>query len=170
MSAVLASPPSGVPVGCTASAASETSADEGDDFPEEEEDAALAAGFVVERTPVLELNRDWSFEEGSEFEDVPYSDLANPAEAFRVSLWVFCTGGTGFRSPLTSRDDPPCAGYLFYADPEDRWTFWVGDGENWVGTRGPQLVKGRWTLLEGAVDSASRLVALYVDGNLVDRR
>lgn len=67
----------------------------------------------------------WAFD-GATFKDFPDIVGQNPESTFSVELHAKCGGGSGFRSPLTSRDRPPASGYMFYAGPDNRWSFWVG--------------------------------------------
>ena len=47
---------------------------------------------------------------------VPYSPGLNPEEAFTVIAWSnVAVGSSGWRSPITSRDDGPQRGYIIYA-------------------------------------------------------
>jgi len=120
-------------------------------------------------TEILRLDGHRSFD-GGNFEDVPYSDRANPEASFSIRLSARCLGGKGYRSPMTSRDDKPSSGYLFYVDPDDRWAFWVGDGTHWAGILGPPVVQGAWTRLRGVHDVEAQVICFYVDGVMVGRR
>lgn len=113
----------------------------------------------------------WSFD-GTTFEDMPYSIDANPEGSFSVQLHVKSIGGQGFRSPLTSRDDKPCAGYMFYVDADEHWCFWVGDDSSqyWAGITGPQVNMHVWTSLRGVVDLQRGEVKFYVDNVLAGAR
>merc|ERR1712039_44337 len=77
-----------------------------------------------------------------------------------------CTGGEGYRSPLTSRDDHPLSGYVFYVNPDDRWEFWVGDGSYWTGVLGPPAEIGVWSTLRGTFDAIAMAVHFHVNGAL----
>jgi len=96
--------------------------------------------------------------------EVPYSADLNP-EAFTVSLWVNADpSGSGHRSPITSRDDSPQSGYIFYANPNNIWEFWIGTGSRWNIVSGPAVALGEWTHLAASyVNEQSRL---YVNGFL----
>ena len=73
----------------------------------------------------------------------------------------------------------PRSGYVFYADGEDQWEFWVGDGDYWCGVQGTGLrssrsfertrpvfgvsgppVEQKWTELVGLYDAELRSAAL----------
>jgi len=107
---------------------------------------------------------------GDGCKDIDHSSASNPTEPFSVEFHTVCRGGEGYRSPLTSRDEQQFSGYMFYADPADRWVFWVGDGSYWVGITGPPVVMGCWIHLRGVVDTVGQRVELYVDGTLVGSR
>lgn len=123
---------------------------------------------VSKQSLVLSLKGPWTFD-GSGFEDVAYSAEANPS-SFAVTLSVRCDGGSGFRSPLTSRSYKPSTGYIFYVDNDDRWAFWIGDGVYWTGLRGPPMVLGDWTELRGSYDANTGEVSLSVNGECVGTR
>jgi len=123
---------------------------------------------LTQTPPLLSLKGPYSFD-GQTFQDEPYCAEANP-ESFIVSLSVRCTGGKGFRSPLTCRDEKPSSGYLFYADNDDRWAFWIGDGVYWTGVRGPKVSLDKWTLLQGAFNASTKEASFHVDGLCVGTR
>jgi len=59
--------------------------------------------------------------------DVPYSEQLNPDGEFSASVWASVdAGGSGHRSPITSRDDYPQRGYIIYCEPGNTWQFWTG--------------------------------------------
>ncbi|MFO1499238.1 MAG: LamG-like jellyroll fold domain-containing protein [Verrucomicrobiota bacterium] len=103
---------------------------------------------------------------GSQKIDVPYNPALNTSE-FTVELWAKVTGGTGYRSPLTSRADGIQRGYIFYAAPDNTWQFWTGKGDSsgWDTLGGPSVLNGAWTHLVGVYDGTNKL--FYVNGNLV---
>ena len=98
--------------------------------------------------------------------DVPFSAQLNPP-FFTVELWARLDGGGGHRSPLTSRDDRPQRGYMFYAAPNNRWEFWNGRGNGWHGLGGPGAAFGEWYHLVGTYDAATQTKKFYVNGSLV---
>jgi hypothetical protein len=94
--------------------------------------------------------------------DVPYSADLNPA-AFTVSLWANpSTGGTSYRSPLTSRDDAPQRGYIIYVEPGNTWQFWTGTGSGWNNTAGPAAQLDEWTHV--AASFVNNQKVLYING------
>ena len=98
--------------------------------------------------------------------DVPFSPALNTQE-FTAEVWARATGGSGHRSPLTSRAGGPERGYIFYADPADTWQFWTGLGEEtgWDTIVGPAVQNGAWVHLVGVYDGAFK--SFYVNGVLV---
>ncbi|RIK74934.1 MAG: hypothetical protein DCC68_22190 [Planctomycetota bacterium] len=112
---------------------------------------------------------------GSGVINVPHSPDINPT-SFTVALWARVTGGTGFRSAITSRYDGlvfgggNLDGYILYAGSDNRWQFWTGDGESAVDTwdtlTGPNVVVNEWTHLAISFDVATNTKQLYVNGAL----
>lgn len=97
--------------------------------------------------------------------DVPYVPGINP-DSFSFEAWARADGGTGFRSPLTSRGDSPQEGFLFYATPGNTWQMWTGTGQQvgWTVLAGPAVESGKWTHLVGTYDNATKTQRFYVDG------
>lgn len=99
--------------------------------------------------------------------DVPHHPALNPTNVFTVELWARVTGGTGHRSPLTSRDEPPPSGYIFYATPDNNWEFWTGTGNTgapWHTSPGSPVIDNQWSHLVGVFDNGVK--RFYVDGVL----
>jgi len=97
--------------------------------------------------------------------DAAYSADLNP-EAFTASFWAYPdAAGTGHRSPLTSRDDSPQRGYIFYIEPGNAWQFWTGSGTGWNATTGPAAKLGEWTHVTATFGNEQR--KLYINGRLV---
>ncbi len=117
-------------------------------------DADTAAGFQTEFQTKI---------------DVAWSDVINP-QVFTVECWARVTGGTGHRSPLTSRADGPQRGYIFYAEPGNTWQFWTGTGESvgWTVLQGPPVQPNLYAHLVGVFDGSSHF--FYVNGVLVAQR
>lgn len=104
--------------------------------------------------------------------DLPYAEAQNPAGSFSVDFWVQPCSGSGYRSPLTSRDFPPPRGYAFFLTPRGRWAFWVGIpgcGE-WTKVEGSNVQENEWQRLTGTYCSNSQTVRLLVDGIEVGSR
>ncbi len=96
--------------------------------------------------------------------DVPYSAALNP-EVFTVSVWANPDpSGSGHRSPITSRDDGPTAGYIIYIEPGNNWEFWIGNGTNWTPARGSAATLGEWTHVAGTYQDSQ--LKMYINGEL----
>jgi len=92
--------------------------------------AVQLAGVSQPKTGVATIagHNVLTFDGVSEFLDIPFSVELNPLS---FTIFVVCrvTGDTGdFRSPLTSRNTGPSAGYILYAGRDDDWEFWLGTG------------------------------------------
>lgn len=99
--------------------------------------------------------------------DVGYDAALNPT-SFTVECWANLAGGGGtHRSPLSSRNDPPQAGYIFYAEPGNRWQFWTGPG--WHTLNGPGGAYNDWVHLVGTYDAATQTKSFYVNGALISQ-
>ena len=104
-----------------------------------------------------------SFDGTDDYVDVPYSPALNPPDAFTVSVWAMAaSGGTGYRSPISCRDDGPQEGYIIYATPGDIWQFWTGPG--WHGISGPSVRLDSWVHLTAVFSAGTK--RFYVDGIL----
>jgi hypothetical protein len=97
--------------------------------------------------------------------DIPYNAALNP-ETFTVSLWAWPdSAGTDYRSPLTSRHEPPQSGYILYITPANMWEFWTGTGTTWHGTRGCEATMDEWCQVTATY--VGGLKTLYVNGRQV---
>ncbi len=98
--------------------------------------------------------------------DIPWSVDLNPT-TFTAEVWAMVTGGTSYRSPLTSRADLPQRGYIFYATPGNVWEFWTGQGDQsgWHVLGGPGVTSGEWVHLAGTFDGFTK--RFYVNGQEV---
>ena len=100
--------------------------------------------------------------------DVAYSPALN-GTTFTVECWARVTSGANtYRSPVTSRDDLPQRGFIFYAANNNLWEFWSGKGDQtgWHGLSGPAVVLGNWVHLVGTYDGATQTKRFYVNGVL----
>jgi hypothetical protein len=101
--------------------------------------------------------------------DVPFAEALN-APQFTAEVWARVTGGSSYRSPLTSRGDGPQVGYTFYAEPGNTWQFWVGASEpaGWSALQGPAVAPNSYAHLVGGYDGTN--VFFYVNGVLQAQR
>ncbi|MDZ7615863.1 MAG: LamG domain-containing protein, partial [Patescibacteria group bacterium] len=102
--------------------------------------------------------------------EVAHNSTLNP-EKLTVELWVkadsLSAGGGDYRSPLTSRGTG--TGYLFYANNNNVWQYWVGNGastgDHWSTLTGPSVNVGQWVHLVGTHDGTNQ--RFYMNGHLV---
>lgn len=102
--------------------------------------------------------------------DFPYNAALNP-DVFTAEVWAKVEGGSGVRSPLTSRSgtaSPDLRGYLFYATNLNNWEAWLGVGTSWSTLGGAPVIDGKWTHLVLSYDGAT--MKFYVDGQLVSEK
>ena len=96
--------------------------------------------------------------------DVPYSAILNPP-VFTAALWANVTGGSGtYRSPLSSRQSQPQAGYMFYTSPNNVWRFWIGNGSSWIVLSAGPVVTNTWIHLAATYDGTN--ARFYTNGSL----
>jgi hypothetical protein len=97
--------------------------------------------------------------------EVPYNAALNP-ETFTVSCWAYPDpAGANYRSPISSRDEPPQAGYILYITPANLWEFWTGAGAGgWSGIAGPAAQLGEWSHVTATYANGQKM--LYVNGRL----
>lgn len=105
----------------------------------------------------------FKFNGASDYVEVPYTSALHTSE-FTISLWAKVEGGQGHRSPLTSRNNSPTQGYMFYATPSNTWEFWVGNGGSWDTISGSEVVLNTWIHL--AATLRGNQLKLYVNGKL----
>ncbi len=99
---------------------------------------------------------------GSNHVDIPYSQRFS-TNTFTIALWARVTGGQGsYRSPVTFRNGSPSQGFILYAAPDNRWSFWIGVGSHWKTLSGPQVVVNQWVHLAATYDGST--MRLFVDG------
>jgi len=103
--------------------------------------------------------------------DVPYSAALNPNN-FTAALWAKVTGGSSYRSPITSRDNEGAGGqrgYIIYDMPSNTWEFWTGRGAaptGWPTLAGGPVSTNQWTHLAIGHDDATETKYFWVNGNL----
>jgi LmbE family N-acetylglucosaminyl deacetylase len=96
--------------------------------------------------------------------DVAYAPELN-STGFTAMVWAKVIGGAGtYRSPLTSRESVPQAGYIFYAGNNNNWQFWLGTGSAWRTLTGGPVVTNLWTHLAGSYDGTT--ARFYTNGVL----
>ena len=101
--------------------------------------------------------------------DVAFAPSLNSTN-FTVECWARVTGGAGtYRSPLTSRDDNPQRGFIFYASAANTWEFWSGKGDmtGWHSIIGPAVTLNQWVHLVGTYDAATQTKRFYVNSVLI---
>jgi len=123
--------------------------------------------------PCFELGTNLSFDARvAAAEDIPYAAAQNPSGSFSVDFWARPQGGSGYRSPLTSRDFPPPRGYAFFLTPRGQWAFWIGmpESNEWLKIDGSAAREGEWQRLTGVYCGKSQTARLYLDGQEVGNR
>ena len=98
--------------------------------------------------------------------NVPFHKDLNP-EVFTICAWANVEQGSGgHRAVVSSRDEPPTAGYIIYALPANTWQFWTGNGgnPNWVPIQGPAVNLGDWDHVAGVFEDGKQM--FYVNGEL----
>jgi len=107
--------------------------------------------------------------DGAQGIDVPHAAAHNPTGSFSVHFWTEPQGGTGYRSPLTSRDAQPQRGYSFFITPEGKWSFWIGlpGNKEWLKVDGPPAPKDEWQRLLGTYCDRERVLRLFLNGEKV---
>jgi hypothetical protein len=106
------------------------------------------------------------FDGVNDYVQLPYLAANNPSQ-FTVSCWVKVAGGTGHRSPITSRTESGGRGqkgYIVYIAPDNKLQFWVGNGMNWSAVTGPVVTLNTWLHITGTYDGST--LRLYVNGVL----
>jgi hypothetical protein len=107
-----------------------------------------------------------AFDGSTGFVMVPFSDTLNPS-SFTVEAIVEVKGGEGnFRAVVSSRDvdknSQQVFGYILYANDQNKWEAWVGDGTvgGWHMVPGPDVTPGKHYL---AMTYNGQTLKLYVD-------
>jgi len=107
------------------------------------------------------------FDQAGDEVNVPFHADLNQ-EVFTICAWANVeTGGTGHRAVVSSRDDGPQRGYIFYAEPGNTWQFWTGGG-GWKSVQGPAVNLDEWDHLAGVYADGNQ--KFYVNGELVGER
>lgn len=107
------------------------------------------------------------FDQTGDEVDIPFHSDLNQ-ETFTICAWANTeTGGTGHRAVVSSRDDFPQRGFIFYATPNNTWQFWTGGG-GWKSVQGPAVQLDEWEHLAGVYTDGTQ--TFYVNGELVGER
>ncbi len=106
------------------------------------------------------------FDQAGDEVNVPFHEDLNQ-ETFTITAWANVEPGSGgHRAVVSNRDEPPTAGHIFYAAPNNTWEFWTGDGATpWVAIRGPAVNLGEWDHLAGTFADGKQ--KFYVNGELI---
>ncbi|MGC9400243.1 MAG: LamG-like jellyroll fold domain-containing protein [Anaerolineae bacterium] len=107
--------------------------------------------------------------DGNDDVTVPYAAALNNT-SFTVAAWAKVTGGSGYRSVLTSREGTPPRGYMLYATPSNTWELWVGNGSDWVSLNGGAIAANAWTHLAGVYNATTQTLIFYVNGKEAARQ
>ncbi len=99
--------------------------------------------------------------------NVPFHEDLNQ-ETFTISAWANVEPeSANHRAVVSSRDDGPQRGYIFYATPQNTWQFWTGGG-GWKSVQGPDVKLGEWDHLAGVYAGGNQ--KFFVNGELVGER
>ena len=106
------------------------------------------------------------FDQAGDEVNVPFHEDLNQ-ETFTICAWANVEpGSANHRAVISSRHEPPTAGYIFYAAPNNTWQFWTGAGSPpWVSVQGPAVNLGEWDHLAGTFADGKQ--KFYVNGELV---
>ena len=98
---------------------------------------------------------------------VPFNPDLNTA-SFTAMAWLYPTGGSGHRSPFTSRyDGGGGQGYILYINPDNQWDFWSGNGPtagSWHGLTGGAVAFNNWSHVAISFDAATSTKSIFVNG------
>ena len=103
------------------------------------------------------------FDQAGDEVNIPFHENLN-LDTFSVTAWANVEpGSAGHRAVVSSRDEPPVSGYIFYCEPAPRntWIFITGGG-GWKWIRGPEANAGKWDHLAGTFDG--KTMNFYVNG------
>ncbi len=128
----------------------------------------ITAGTVTFGGAGVNANTGTSASFSNSVINVPFNPDLNPA-SFTAMAWMYPTGGSGHRSPLTSRyDTGGTQGYILYLNPGNDWDFWTGTGPTaggWHGLNGGAAAFDTWSHLAISFDAATNTKSIYVNGS-----
>jgi len=126
------------------------------------------SGAVTFGGPGANANTGTSASFSNSVVNVPFNPDLNPA-SFTAMAWTYPTGGSGHRSPFTSRyDGAGGQGYILYINPSNQWDFWTGNGPtagNWHTLTGGAVAFDTWSHVAVSFDAATSTKSIYVNGN-----
>ncbi|MDJ0728715.1 MAG: patatin-like phospholipase family protein [Crocosphaera sp.] len=106
-----------------------------------------------------------SFDGKDDYVEIPYQSRLN-LKKFTLSCWAKVTGKQKqWRSPVTCRTGGPQGGYILYAGTDNKWQFWIGNGQQWVPLKGSNVVLRAWTHIAATYDGTK--MRLYINGEPV---
>lgn len=111
----------------------------------------------------------FEFDQVGDEVNVPFHEDLNQ-ETFTICAWANVEPGSGgHRAVVSSRDEPPTAGYIIYAEPDNNiWQFWTGNAApppSWTSVQGPAVNLGEWDHVAGVYADGKQ--KFYVNGELV---
>ncbi len=88
-------------------------------------------------------------------------------DTFTVCAWANVDpDSANHRAVISSRHEPPLSGYIIYAEPGNKWQFWIGTGSPpWSVVQGPAINLGEWEHLAAICAGGKQM--FYVNGELV---
>lgn len=97
----------------------------------------------------------------------PYSAALNPPSTFAFAAWVYPSGGSGYRTVVSSRVGAAGLqrGYILYLTPANTWEFWTGSPGSWLTLSGGAAALNAWSHVAISRDAAG-VKRLYVNGVL----
>ncbi len=98
---------------------------------------------------------------------VPYAAALNPTNTFTFAAWVYPTGGSSYRTVVSSRvgTSGQQRGYILYLTPGNTWEFWTGNPGGWQILAGGAATLNTWSHIAITRD-ASGTKRIYVNGSL----
>ena len=102
------------------------------------------------------------FDQAGDEVNIPFHKDLN-LDTFTVTAWANVEpGSAGHRAVISSRDEPPVSGYIFYCEPPNHTWIFITGGGGWKWIRGPVANAGKWDHLAGTFDG--KTMNFYVNG------